>query len=427
MSQRTLILILFILSILLAIRFFQSFSSQTQYQGGEVIKLTATLLTEPVVKGNRQEFTLNNIQIFAPRFPQYHYGNQLVLEGRLTARETSKKSNWLLKKKQHALVMYFPHIERSSSQTLVIGGIAQMRTHVHVIIKSFLPGTEASLLAGILLGSKEGYSDRFFEALRNTGTLHVVAASGMNVSLVASFVMGVFIHVFPRRIVAALVLLSIVFYTLLASLEPSIVRAGIMGGLVFTGSVLNRALIAGWGLLLAGYIMLFFDPELIFDIGFQLSFAATGGLLFLKPLLEKCWHWFSSVDKIPVIGDSFTTTLVAQAATIPILVSNFGTVSILSIPVNTIVLWTIQPIMFLGILASLVSILPGLSLIPLLAAFPLLSFFATVVELFHRPEFLIDVEMPFLAGLGYYFLLIGLYQLLRSIQPRKVSPFEAIL
>lgn len=425
MTQTKLLVIWLILLIILALRYYFYSTSQPQYKTGETVSYTATIFTEPTIKANRQEFVLNSITIVAPGFPRYHYADRLKISGKVVERKTSAINSWVPIKNRQELAIYFPKIEGENSDRLdTLGVISKIRQRVITVMRSSLPSTEGSLISGILLGSKEGFSQSFLNALKNTGTLHVVAASGMNVSIFASFIMGFFMRMLPRRIVAILVLLSIVFYTLLASLEPSIVRAAIMGGLVFTGSILNRALIAGWGLLLAGYSMLFFDPKLVFDIGFQLSFAATGGLLFLKPLLEKSWYWFGAVGKIAAIGDSSTTTIVAQIATLPILLSSFGSFSLLSIPVNTLVLWTAQPIMVLGITAALLSFLPGVAFLPLLAALPLLSFFEMVVNFFNKPQFLIDIKIPFLVALGYYCLLIGLYYWL-SAMLKEQSPKSA--
>lgn len=400
MTSGKLFTIWLILLAILAIRFFSVFTTPSPYKPGEIVRVTGTLHQDSQINANTQRFQVSGIRVVTTSFPRYQYGDTLRIVGKTQSQVPTVK--W------YVPTIYFPKIEaKTSGSGLALIGI--VRQHIRKTIEKFLPVSQSTLLSGILLGGNTGFSEIFFEALRNTGTLHVVAASGMNVSILAAFLMAIFIRIVPRHIAALFVVAGIFFYAGLASFQPSIVRASTMGILVFTAAILNRGALATLGLLLACYTMLLFDPHLLFDIGFQLSVAATAGLLFLKPLAATQWDWFKKLETFPVVGDSFTTTLVAQAATLPILLSSFGTVSLVSIPVNTLVLWTIQPIMVLGIAAAIVSPLPILSALPLLAAFPLLSFFEWVVFAFNKQQFLLSFQIPFLAAIGYYLILIGGY------------------
>lgn len=399
---------------LLSLRFFFVFTTVPAFNPGDKVTLRATLLAEPMQKGSVQQFSANSIRIITPTFPAYHYGDQLIISGAVVAGNSSKKES-VLGKIQPDFVMFFPKIELEKSDApYALAVVSSVRQHVLSIVAQTLPFSSAALFSGIVLGGSVDFPGDFLDALRNTGTLHVVAASGMNVSLLASFVMAVFLRVVRRPIAASLVVFAIVLYAFLALLQPSIVRAAIMGGIAFGASTLNRQTFALWSLIVAAYLMLLVDPTVLFDIGFQLSFVATGGLVFLKPLIEDVWGWFRAVGKVAVAGDSFTTTVIAQLATLPILLTNFGTVSIVSVVVNTLILWVVQPIMALGIVAAILSIVPILPTIPIIAALPLLGFFETAVRVFNRPEFLIHVKLPFLAAVGYYFLLIGGYLILNS-------------
>ena len=389
-----------VLLVLLVIRFSFVFGTPSPYKPGETVSLTGTLHQDPQINGNTQRFQVNGVRVVTTSFPRYQYGNTLRIVGKI--------GEQALTSKRQIPTVYFPKIEaKKTGSGLALIGV--VRQHISKTIEQFLPGSLAALLSGILLGGNISFSDNFFDALRSTGTLHVVAASGMNVSILAAFLMAIFIRIVPRHIAALFVVAGIFFYAGLASFQPSIVRASAMGILVFSASILNRGTLAILGLVLACYTMLLFDPQMLFDIGFQLSVAATAGLLFLKPLIATKWDWFKKLETFPVAGDSFTTTVVAQTATLPILLSNFGTVSLLSIPVNTLVLWTVQPIMVLGIAAAIASPLPLLSALPLMAALPLLSFFEWVVLAFNKPQFLLSFQVPFIAAVGYYLMLIGGY------------------
>lgn len=418
MTRASLIVIWTILSVLLFLRFFSYFTSQPQYKAGQSVSIEGNITSAPVVKGNVARFDVGNLHIVTGRFPSYNYGDHIKVIGTVSARVPGDQKNGVLKKIRQDIVLYYPKIEASKSNsnlgTAFLLIFPSMSGHIKKQISGQLPVGSASLLSGILLGSKEGFSQDFSDALRNTGTLHVVAASGMNVSLFASFVTTFLSRFFNRRIVAIIVILTIFLYAGLASFQPAIIRAAIMGSLAFAASALNRGAQAGWGLLLAGFAMLAIEPFLLFDIGFQLSFVATAGLLFLMPVFEDRFKLFARLKEVPLLGDGASTTIVAQAATLPILLANFGNLSIASILVNTIVLWTVPTIMFLGISASITSFLPFFPSLFLLASYPFLAFFEKIVLLFNQSQFVITLQIPFLMALGYYCLLMGLYFFLRK-------------
>ncbi len=407
MTKAKLLIIWAGLLFFLATRFFFFFSEKPKYKEGDAVSFTATLASEPRVSGNTQRFEVNGITIVTAKFPGYHYGEKLTIDGKAS-------------RQKGRLLIYFPEINRTISpqqwdKTNLLAVASSIRQHILDTTRQVLPSTSAALFNGILLGAKESFPPSFYEALRNTGTLHVVAASGMNVSMVASFLMSIFGRILKRQWAAVIIIIGIFFYAALAMFEPSIVRASIMGGLVFTAAMFNRQTLAALGLLFAAYIMLFFDPSLLFDIGFQLSFAATAGLLFVKPLLDGKLvpRPFDFAQGSGLLED-FKTTIVAQVATLPILLANFGTVSLVSILVNTLVLWTVPVVMIIGIVGAVVSFLPLVSYPFFLATLPLLLFFEKVILFFNQPQFVVSFQMPILMGVGYYFLLVAIYTFLKK-------------
>ena len=198
------------------------------------------------------------------------------------------------------------------------------------------------------------------------------------------------------------------FYAVLAGLEPSIIRASIMGILVFSAQILGRQTLAINGLFLAGYTMLLVDPTLISDIGFQLSFVATLGLVLILKI--------KAIGKIWVIGEGVNTTIAAQIATLPILLANFGTYSIYSILVNGLLLWTVPILMIIGGIGAIL----GLILMPLgqlliYLCYPLLLYFETIVNIFGKIGGAITIEsLSWQFILGYYCLLSSVLLILRK-------------
>lgn len=276
--------------------------------------------------------------------------------------------------------------------------MSSIRQKIISFFNSNLSSNSSGLLLGIVFGIKEGIPSDFLKDLRQVGVMHVIAASGMNVTMVGGFLSSIFLLFLKRQLALTLSILGILVYAVLAGLEASIIRASIMGILVFTAYILGRQAWPLFGLILTGYLMLIFDPNLIFDIGFQLSYLATLSLLYLKP-----------VFKNPIL-DSFQTTIFAQIATLPVIIANFGIYSLWSVLVNGLVLWTVPSLMVIGGVSSILSFLiePIAKLI-LLMSIPILIYFETVVKFFAGQGFVISfssVNWAIIAG--YYFLVISL-------------------
>lgn len=272
---------------------------------------------------------------------------------------------------------------------------------------------EAGLLLGIVFGIKDYIPQSFLKDLKIAGVMHVIAASGMNVTMVSGFLSSIFLLFLKRQIALSLSILGIIVYATLAGLEASIIRASIMGSLVFLAAIFGRQMWASYSLMLTGFVMLFWDPGLLYDIGFQLSFMATTGLLYLPTSVKQASSASSEASaplfKNPIL-DSFQTTIFAQAATLPILIANFGTFSLWSVMVNGLVLWTIPVLMVTGGVSAIISlVLEPFARIILYLSLPLLVFFEAVVSFFSGLGGLVKIEsLSWEAILGYYFILASI-------------------
>jgi competence protein ComEC len=245
--------------------------------------------------------------------------------------------------------------------------------------------------------------------------MHVVAASGMNITMLGGF-LSVGLVLFLRRQTAIyLTVLGIVIYAVLAGMEPSIVRAAIMGILVFLAQLTGRQSSSFIVLFLAGFIMLMRSPSLIFDIGFQLSFLATFGLIFLRPVFTLIPR-IKKLVKRTVIGEDLITTLTAQIMTLPILLFNFGNYSLISIPVNAITLWTVPFLMIIGGVSAILGLfIEPLGRLILYFSIPLLFYFTKIVEVFGSfPGQLQVKSLPIIFILGYYLLVFALVIFIRN-------------
>ena len=157
----------------------------------------------------------------------------------------------------------------------------QPQNPVDKIIKNLYPEPEASLLSGILIGTKAQMPADFYQNLQKTGTMHMIALSGQNISLVISLLAYLFAPL-GKRLSSILTIFCICGFIAFVGPSASVIRSGLMGGFVMLSVIFGRQYLAVLGLVISGLLMFIINPEVIFDIGFQLSFSATLGILLLS-------------------------------------------------------------------------------------------------------------------------------------------------
>ncbi len=237
--------------------------------------------------------------------------------------------------------------------------VDKWRENLVEIYTRLLPEPEASLVAGVVLGWKGSLSKSFNQELINSGTIHIVVASGYNVMVVASFGMGVFLYLVKRRWATMLSILLMVMYGILAGGEAPVVRAVIMGGLVFIGQVAGRGTGSGWMLFLAASVMLIFEPLLVESLSFQLTMAASFGLMVVSPVIER---WLMNQERLGIVlRTELVPTFSTMLMTAPLIWWNFGRVSFIGLISNLLVL----PLVPMVMLSGSVMLVLGLIWLPL--------------------------------------------------------------
>lgn len=401
MSKYTLLLIF--LSVSLLARYHIYLQNRPVLKVGDKVKITHTFLDEPKKTLKFQSFWVDDVCLVIPSFPEYHYGNKVTITGSISINNNS----YLIKKKQ-ILTIKNPKIEPAAeNKNFLLSFSYFIRQKITDTFNRYLSQDESALLVGIILGGRQGLSDNFYEDLKASGLLHVVAASGMNVSMVGAFIYGLSILVLHRKTAIIATLLGISFYAILSGLNPPIIRASIMGVILMISQLFGRQNLSLFSLFLTGYLMLMIEPDLIFDVGFELSFLATIGILLIKPPIDRATNLF----RFPmVIKQDFGTTMAAQISTIPIILSSFSTYSIHSIILNILILWLIPFLMLFGGLASILSLIHPILASPLLyLSYPLLTYFKFIVVNLTRiipPLEMSNIPWPLIVS--YYLILLGI-------------------
>ncbi len=236
----------------------------------------------------------------------------------------------------------------------------RLRESAHEFILSQMPVQEFSLLSGILLGIDQEIPAFLESAYRTTGTVHIIAISGFNIALITSLVIRFFRRLFKPVWAGILAVSAILFYTLLVGAEPSVVRAAIMGSLSIPAYYIGRRIIGVNILVIAAAAMLFFNPLLLWDLGFQLSFLATLGLMVLAdPLLKSIQNWMEvrfdekAVQTAMPFCVLLVSTLCAQFAVSPVVLGLSTDLLPYSLAANLIILPLQPPLMMLGGIAVL--------------------------------------------------------------------------
>ncbi len=385
-----------ILSVILSIRLSLFYSNLKTYKDGEEVSFETQVnsLAREYLAYKTVYISLDSVTkvlVKTSLDKDLSYGNMLKISGTLEQR--------LLGDGGTIFTLNYPKIEASSRENyLKSAKIYFIRQRIIDVFNANLDKNSADLMLGIVFGIKQNLNKDFSKEIQVVGLTHVIAASGMNVTLVSGFLFYLLSYFFKRQLAIFLSILGIVFYVAITGFEPSIVRAAIMGILVFSSQILGRQQLSLVTLLLTGFVMLFLWPEFLVSVGFQLSFLSTAGILYLPELFKKIKNSFT---------EDLIVTLSAQIATLPIILFNFGNYSIFSLLSNVLVLWLVPILMILGFIASIFSFIftPIASLI-LYFCLPLLLYFQKIVSFFSSLGSLSGLNsFPWQLVVAYYLFL----------------------
>lgn len=293
-----------------------------------------------------------------PLYPQYAYGDCLLLQGRLETPpilDTFSYREYLAARGVHSLLRQ-ARAERLPGQAgnSLLRGLLRLRFALKKAIESALPQPEAGLLAGILLGMEHTLPADLLRAFRLAGLTHIIVISGFNVGLVAQAVMYLSRRWAHRWLTLWASMGAIGLFVLLVGPSAPVMRAAWMGGLAILAQLVGRRSHGPTSLAAATWAMTILNPLLLWSVSFQLSLAATFALLLLEPALSRRLHaWFaegdlSALKGLLLLGDVLLATLAAQIATLPLIWAHFGEVSPLAFLANLLVLPWQPAIMALG-------------------------------------------------------------------------------
>ena len=302
---------------------------------------------------------------------------------------------------------------KSGEGNFIIANLLKLKNLFIDSIERLINEPEVGLGKGLLLGVKSSLGEETEENFRRTGIIHIVVLSGYNVMLVVAFILFCFSFFMSLRSRLVAGVLAIIAFALIVGLSATVVRASIMASLVLFAQAFGKQYDVLKALIFAGLIMVIINPYLLlYDIGFQLSFMATLGLILLVPKFETN---FIKNENLFQARDFILATVSTQIAVLPLLLFHIGEISLISVLVNLLVLPMVPVSMLLTFLAGVIgffSITLG-TLVGLLASFSLeyilylantfgsLPFAAVGVPEFSASAVII---MYFTMGFGYWYI-----------------------
>lgn len=305
------------------------------------------------------------VKLYAPTLPSY--GDKIRVYGVLNAPPENPEFSYREYLLNHGITSMLTASEVTvlpGAKTSLLGSLTNnARANIYQRIEKLYPPPSAYLITGILIGLDKQIPPSITQAFVDTGTSHIIAISGFNISIITALLITLLTRLAGKRWGSLLSILGIGIYTLIAGGDPPVVRAALMGSLAAFGILIGRRNATLTLLFFAGLVMTFFDPITLFEPGFQLSFAATLGIISLVPpmevwIRERFSDAFSEERKdglLTLITDLFLITFAAQTTTLPVILAHFGKLPLITFIANPLILPLQPPLLLLSGISVFVS------------------------------------------------------------------------
>ncbi len=385
------------------------FNQEIEFKG-VIVNNPKFSLSNQIFKLNLEKPLKGYVLIKTKLYPQFEYGDFLVVKGKIQNLNNFQNKGFFLKEKIVGLVEY-PQIQliAKNKGNLFLKQLYSLKNKIIAVFQNYLKINQAALLSGLILGETSEFEKSFQVKMNKTGTSHIVALSGYNISIFSILVFN-FLRYFLQRYLAVFLTLILIFsFVLMTGAEASVVRAAIMGLILFIfENFYGRNIELKNVLIFTALIMVLFNPFILnFDIGFQLSFLALIGVTFLKDSLIEILN-IKNRESFLNYKENFITTVSAQLMVLPILLNNFHYFSFFSFLPNILILTFVPLAMLFGFFLFVFNfIFPFISLILSWFLYLILGFKILVIEIFsHFQFFVLKDSLNFFSILIYYIILM---------------------
>ncbi len=417
---------------------------------GKLITLTARICEEADVDYKSRRLTVRTsgktsgqVLITTNLYPEYNYGDFIKVSGELEAPPVIDGFDYesYLARYDIYSVMYYPKISLAAASLTPAPSLTlaqrsylwlmKFKWRLKEIIDSNLPEPEAGLANAILLGYRRTVMREDLRVFSRVGLSHMIAISGSHITILSAMIINFFLALGVRRQRALIIIFAfLILYPLITGLAASAVRSAVMGGLAFLALYYQRTSSLIKALIFSAAGMLMLNPKLFRDdIGFQLSFLALLGIIYLYPpgegltkkALDKLKLKVHTKKILKTILDTINLTLVSQIVILPVALINFKQLSLIAPLANVLVLWTFPLLLAVLIIGLFLSVaIPGLGVIWFLPAYLLLKYIFLASSILASPSWAaINISgFNWWWGGGYYLVLFGLFYFLTRYQKK---------
>ena len=303
------------------------------------------------------------VNMYGTKKPAFKYGDIVVLEGRLRRPFSyGKKSNfdyrkYLANKRIYSIL----NVKKGQSlrkigedkkiATSIRRIIYSLRSRLTSHIETYLTPPYSSILTAILLGKRQKIPPALNSLFAKTGTLHILAISGLHVGIIY-FALRVILKIFriQRNLSIILSVLFLASFTILTGARPSILRATTMFSILAFGEILRRKISIFNLIGLSSFIILMVNPNQVFDIGFILSYTAVLSIICISPIFYEIFHVGNKLNFKYYLLTSVSVSLAAWLGLLPLVAYYFGLISPVIVAANLVVVPLLFMIMGSGIL-----------------------------------------------------------------------------
>jgi len=393
-SYRKIIILLSLSVIILPLAAAFSYSSQNVfnetdlrfYNDRGLTELKGTVIEDPDVRDNNTRLMLSVLEIsldgkwreidgkallYVPRYPAYEYGDLLAISGEpLTpAQFDDFDYRGYLAHQGIYTTVFYPDIEviDAGQGNQFLSWIYSLRNNLSESLAEILPEPQSSLAQGIILGIRGNIPPEISDDFARSGTAHILAISGLHLSIMAGVMLGIGLWLFGRRyyLYVWLALGVVWLYVIITGMHLPVLRGAIMASMFLFAELLGRQRSAIVALVFAAAVMVGVWPYILGDASFQLSFLAMTGLVFIFPIFRSLGRKITSrffgeegftAATANVAVDALSATLGAVIAVWPVVAYYFGIISLIGPLATFLVLPALPLAITLGGLGALLGL-----------------------------------------------------------------------
>ena len=412
---------LFLIAIAVGITRYEIKDTKTQNlkdKVGSEVELYGIVVDEPDERENYTRLIIESknskILVYSYRYPEFNYGDEILFRGELKKpKDFSQDFRWedYLAKDDIYYEMFYPKIGKISegNGNFIKQYLFSFKYKYLDSLGAVIPEPHSAFMGGLTVGARQSMPKNLQEDFRRTGIIHIVVLSGYNVTLVADTIMRI-LSFLPRMFGIGLGALGIVLFAFMTGATATVVRASLMAILVIVARATGRIYEITWALFLTGFFMVLHNPKILrFDTGFQLSFLATLSLIILAPHIERK---LKIIPKKFKLREIISSTISTQIFVLPLLLYKMWLFSVVSLPVNLLILIFVPITMVFGFITGGLGMISTAISIPFgWISYAFLQYEIWIVEFFSKFPFAsVNIKnFPFWIMAAVYILYLAIY------------------